>query len=131
MQHQRDDLSELERVTLRNWSVLCNDDFLIKTIHITSLEWRSKSGHFINDTSQGPYITLEVVRTVFPDFWARIVRRACLGMQEAFLVVDHLRNVEVSQLALTCGTDQNIGAFNIAMHYVEVMQGFQAAKALD
>ena len=112
--------------------VLRRDNFLVESTHILGLERRSKRGQLVKNAAKRPNIALEVVGSVLPDLRACVVRRACLSVQESAFVRAHdLGHIEVGELALTLTADEYVGALDVPVHDVQIVQRLQAAQTLD
>lgn len=131
LQHLRDDLFEFLRVSRGDRRVKRGNHFPVQSVHVLGLEWRLQTSHLVEHDAERPNIRFEIVRTIFPDLWAGIIRRPCLRVKKAFSRLDNFGNIEVGEFALAFAADQNVRALYIAVHYVEVVEGLEAAQALD
>ena len=102
--------------------------------HVLRCEWRSQSSHFVEHAAGTPDVAFSIVGHVAPHFGAGVVGRACLGLQHGSF--GHFGHVEVAKfdlggLALRAVHDEEVGAFDVAVHNVVVVQRFEALEELD
>ncbi len=58
--------------------------FSVEPLKVCGSEWRSECAHFIQNTAEGPDVTLDSVRLVFPDLRTGVVRSTSLSTGQIF-----------------------------------------------
>lgn len=106
------------------------EDALEQPLHVFCLEGRLERDHLVDDAAETPDVTLDVVRLVLPNFGTRVVWRPSLRVVEACLVCD-LRYVHVTQLGRHVVVQEDVCAFEVSMHDLDLVHGLQASHCLD
>ena len=101
---------------------------LIEALHVLGREGRVERYQLVEDTAERPDVTLGVVGFVLPDLWRSVVRRASLGLENARL--SHFGNVEVSQLNVALLCQEDVGALDVSVDDLLLMQRLQAQNHL-
>jgi len=100
------------------------ENSFVQSVHIVGSEGGLESCNLVQYTAERPDVTLAVVWFVTPHFWRRVVRCACLGVQQTFF--RHFRHIQVAKLRTSVLLQKDICAFKVAMedvHLVEHSQG--------
>ena len=80
-----DNVAEFSRIVLWKLWIGAREDTIIETLHVFGSEWWVKRAHFIDDATEGPNITLIIIRLLLPYFWTCIIRSACLSIKQSIL----------------------------------------------
>ena len=100
-------------------------------MHISGREWRFQSSHLVKYATGTPDVALSIIGQVLPDLGAGIVRCARLRLEHRAL--GYFRHVEVPKLDTVpvWGVhDKQIGALDVPVHDVIVMESFQSLDQL-
>lgn len=118
------------RVAFRySWEVTF-EDLLIETLHVISSEGRFQSNDFVQDTTEGPYVTFNVIRLIPPNFRTRIIRSAGLRVVKTPLI-GYFRHIHVSKFGSEIFIEENIRTLQVSVHYVEVVHRLETPHHLD
>ena len=99
-------------------------------MHIICIERWLQSDHLVYDAAQRPYIALEVVGLILPDLGTGVIRCARLGIVKTVLV-GKLGNVHIADFTCAIFVHENVGRFDVPVHDVVVVEGFETAEHLD
>ena len=106
------------------------EDLFIEALHVICREGRLKCNDLIEDTTEGPDVTLDVIGLVPPNLWACVVRGTSLCVVQATLV-GHLGYIHVSKLGSEIFIEENVRTLEVSVHDVEVMHSFEAPDDLN
>lgn len=121
MKHKLDDSCHFLAEVVRNSGELSFDDLFIKALHVICSERRHQGTHFVEDTTEGPNITLAIVGLVAPYLWAGIIRSARLRIAEALL--DNFRDIEVTKCSLHVFKEEEVRTFHVSMENAPDVEG--------
>ncbi len=124
LQQPTDHISQIIRVGHRNAFEQTGTDLLVESLEVIRSEGRLEGCHLIEHAAQRPHIAFGVVRLVLPDFRARVVRSTGLG--EGHILLEHLGDVEIAQLVDVIGGNEHIGALQVAVEYLAVVERMQS-----
>lgn len=132
-QHALDYIVEILGVTQRYPLELSSYYFLIQFGHVVRRKWRFQRSHLIEHAASAPNVAFCIVGLVLPHFGTGVVGRSRLRMEHCAL--RHLGHVEVPELdllgpILRIDHDKQVGALDVSMHNVVVMESFQALDQL-
>lgn len=106
------------------------EDFSVEALHVCSLEGGFEGDEFEENAAEGPDVGLEAVCFVSPDFWACVVRSACLSEIQT-LVVRQFGHIHIPKLHCPILIHKHIRTLYIPMHDVRFMQSFQPTYKLN
>ena len=125
-------MKEIFAIQRRNSRNFAFHYFFEQFIHAFSPKWRIQCTHFVNHAAQRPYITLCIVRIVFPNFRTCIVRCSSLSVQK--FLFSHFRYIQISKLSVLLSIlvkQKNVRTFKISMQNIQSMQWVQPFSNLN
>ena len=114
---------------VRDVCVNATEHLTVKACHVIGSERRPESDRLVENAAKRPDIALHVVRLIAPDLWTRIVGRSCLGVQKSSL--RNFADIHVSKFCRSIFLQKYVGAFEITMENVCVMQRLESFDHLD
>lgn len=111
----------------RNLFVFSNHNFLVQLVWSLGSEWWFLHCHFIQDTSQWPYVTFVVVWFFAPNLRRCIVRSSSLSHSER--VFEVFSNVKITNFCNSI-VEKYIGRLNVSVDDVSLMQFHQTLQTL-
>lgn len=79
LKHGSDQRLKFIRVSRWDGRILTTQNLFIEHVHVGCSEGGHKAAHFIEQTAKRPNVAFIVVRLIFPNFGARIVRSTGLS----------------------------------------------------
>lgn len=105
-------------------------DLFVKSLHVLCLKWRLQGNHFVDNTAQTPYVTLDVVRFILPNFWWGVIRSSGLSVVEALLVCD-LTDIHISQFGLHVVVQEDISTLQVPVHDLNFVHWVESSHNLN
>ena len=115
---------------LRDFGQNAFENFLVEALHVFSLEWWLQSDHLIDDTTQTPHITFDIIRLIFPDFRGGVVRSPRLRIIEP-ISPSNFTHIHISKLSRHIIIQKNIRRFQVPMHNLDFVHRIQPSDCLD
>ena len=107
---------------LGQFGVRARKDAVVETFHAFCAEWRIERAHLIDNTTEGPNVTLLVIGLLLPDLRTGIVWGSRLGVQHAIL--RYFTHVQIPHLKCAIRALENVRRLQVPMEYVAVMKSF-------
>lgn len=107
----------------RNFRINTFHDSLIETLHVLGCEWWIQSNQFVQYAAQRPYIRLQIIWLILPDFRTCVIWSSCLSFQNSGL--SNFGNIQITQFHHSIFREENIGTFDISMNNLLIMKRFQ------
>lgn len=98
-------------------------DSLIEAFHVFGSERRIQSNQFIQHTTQGPNVRLQIIWFILPDLWTGVIRSSSLSFQNTGL--GNLWNIQITEFDHTIFRQEDISTFDISMNDFLIMKWFQ------
>lgn len=104
---------------------------LDQVVEIVCLKWASEGRHLVQQATQGPDVTLGIVGLLPPDLWSNVVRGAHLRFGDTTIILDHFGDSQISNLDLLLVQQKDVGALQVPMKNVHVVEGPDPQAQLD
>lgn len=124
LEQRRDDSGKIVGVYCRNALKHARADLFVETLKVSGNKGRSKCSHLVANASQRPHIAFWTVGLVLPYLRTGIVGSPCLGLRHVLL--EHFGHVEVAQLVDVIGSDEDVGALEVAVQDLPLVQRLEA-----
>lgn len=129
LEAEADHLPQLLRVKLGQRLVDALLDLRVEFLEVVGPEGRPQRGHLVDHAAQRPDVALGIIGPVVPHFRTGVVGRA--GLRARHTSLGHLRDIEVAQFVAALRGAEDVGALQIAVQDVDLVEGLESAGHLD
>lgn len=105
------------------------ENLFVKALHVLCSERRLEGNGLIDDAAQRPDVRFVIVRLVSPHLGTRVVRRACLSVEQSLL--GDLADIHVAQFGCSVLAEENVSGFQVAVEDVDVVKSLETSDNLD